>query len=118
MYILLLYKYGIQDTFVKNLEIIKFLILTPMLISAFFIDLKHRIIPNRLNLTIFEVGLVIVFLYGINNVNVAKDMLLGMFVGGGIFLLLTIVRWTYCWQRSYGAWRCKVNGSSWYIFWS
>ena len=92
MYIALIYKFGIQDSFVKNLELIKFLILTPMLLSTFFIDLKHRIIPNRLNLTIFEVGLVIVFLYGINNVNVAKDMVLGMCVGGGVFLAITLIR--------------------------
>ncbi len=55
MYIFLLYKFGIQENFLKNLELIKFMILAPMLISAFFIDLKLRIIPNRLNLTIFEV---------------------------------------------------------------
>lgn len=54
MYMLLIYKFGIQDNFLKNLELIKFLILLPMLISAFFIDLKLRIIPNRLTLTIFE----------------------------------------------------------------
>lgn len=57
-YIALLYKFGIQDTFLKNLELIKFMILLPMLISAFFIDLKLRIIPNRLNLTIFEVRII------------------------------------------------------------
>lgn len=55
IYILLLYKFGIQDNLLKNLELIKFMILSPMLISAFFIDLKLRIIPNRLNLTIFEI---------------------------------------------------------------
>ena len=54
-YMALLYKFGIQENFLKNLELIKFMILSPMLISAFFIDLKLRIIPNRLNLTIFEV---------------------------------------------------------------
>ena len=55
MYILLLYKFGIRETFVKNLDLIKFLILTPMLVSSFMIDLKHRILPNRLNMVIFEV---------------------------------------------------------------
>ena len=55
IYVLLLYKFGIKETFVKNLDLIKFLILTPMLISSFMIDLKHRILPNRLNMVIFEV---------------------------------------------------------------
>ena len=54
-YMALLYKFGIQENFLKNLELIKFMILSPMLISAFFIDLKLRIIPNRLNLTMFEI---------------------------------------------------------------
>ena len=55
LYIALLYIYGINDTFIKNLDLIKFLVLIPMLVSAFIVDLKHRIIPNRLNMTIFEV---------------------------------------------------------------
>ena len=54
-YMVLLYKFGIKDSFINNLELIKYVLLLPMLISTFFIDLKHRIIPNRLNLTLFEV---------------------------------------------------------------
>lgn len=91
LYIALLAKFGIGDTFIKNLDLIKFLILTPMLVSVFFIDLKHRIIPNRLNLTIFESGLILTFIYGINNINLATDMLLGMVTGGGIFLAITLL---------------------------
>lgn len=44
---------------------IKYLILTPML-SAFVIDYRQQIIPNRLNLTMFEIGLIIAFLYGMS----------------------------------------------------
>ena len=91
LYVALLRKFGIGDTFIKNLDLIKFLILTPMLVSAFLIDLKYRIIPNRLNLTIFEIGLVLTFIYGINNINMATDMLIGMVVGGGIFLAITLL---------------------------
>lgn len=58
LYVAVLYKIGLKDTFFKNLELIKFLILIPMLICTFFIDLKHRIIPNRLTLTIFEVRII------------------------------------------------------------
>lgn len=90
-YIAILYKFGIKETFIKNLDLIKFLILTPMLISSFFIDLKHRILPNRLNMVIFEVGLFLTFIYGIYNFNIAKDMLLGMITGAGIFLIITLL---------------------------
>ena len=90
-YIALLYKFGFKTNFIKNLDFIKFIILIPMLISSFVIDLKHRILPNRLNMAMFEIGLLFVFIYGFNNLNVAKDMFLGLIVGGGIFLIITVL---------------------------
>lgn len=92
LYIGLLYRLGInKEGILKNLELIKFIILMPMLILALFIDIKHRIIPNRLNLTILEVGLVITFIYGITNVNMAKEYILGMLLGGVIFAIITLL---------------------------
>lgn len=91
IYVTLIYVYGIQETLVANLDLIKFMILTPMLISVFVIDYRLQIIPNRLNLTIFEVGIVFAFLYGLSNVAITINMLLGMLAGGGIFLLITLV---------------------------
>lgn len=91
IYIALLYKFGIKETFFKNLDLVKFVILTPMLVSSFFIDLKHRILPNRINLTMFETGLVIAFAYGITNINMAKDMILGMFAGALIFIVIMLL---------------------------
>lgn len=91
IYVTLLYRFGIKDTFIANLDLIKFLILTPMILSAFVIDYKLQIIPNRLNLTIFEIGLVIAFIYGVSNPAITINMLLGMLAGGGIFLLITLV---------------------------
>lgn len=92
LYIALLYKFGLRkDDILKNLDLIRFLILTPMLILAFFIDLKHRIIPNRLNLTLFEFGLGITFVYGITNVNMAKDYIVGMVVGVFVFTAVTLL---------------------------
>ena len=40
IYVALLYRFGINKTFVENLDLIKYLILTPMLISVFVIDYK------------------------------------------------------------------------------
>jgi len=90
-YVALLYNYGIKNTFIANLDLIKFMILTPMLLSAFVIDYKLQIIPNRLNLTMFEVGLVIAFLYGLSDVAITINMVLGMLVGAGIFLAITLI---------------------------
>lgn len=91
IYIILLYIFGIGKTFLNNLNLIKYLVLTPMILSAFIIDYKEQIIPNRLNLTIFETGLIFLFAAGIFNVNIAINMFLGMLAGGGIFLLITLI---------------------------
>ena len=91
IYVALLDKYGIKNTFIANLDLIKFMLLTPMLLSAFVIDYKLQIIPNRLNLTMFEVGLVIAFLYGLSDVAITINMVLGMLVGAGIFLAITLI---------------------------
>lgn len=104
IYVCIVYFYGIKDTFISNLDLIKFMILTPMLLSAFVIDYKLQIIPNRLNLTMFEIGLVIAFLYGLSDVAITINMILGMLVGGGIFLLITLIGRSNIWKRSNGIW--------------
>ena len=86
IYITLIYTFGIKNTIIANLDLIKFLILTPMLLSAFVIDFKLQIIPNRLNLTIFEIGFIFAFLYGLSNVAITINMLLGMLAGRRNFL--------------------------------
>ena len=91
IYITLIYTFGIKNTIIANLDLIKFLILTPMLLSAFVIDFKLQIIPNRLNLTIFEIGFIFAFLYGLSNVAITINMLLGMLAGRRNFLTNYIV---------------------------
>ena len=54
-------------------------------------DYKLQIIPNRLTITILEVGIVFSFLRGINNLNIAVEMWIGMLLGACIFLILTLV---------------------------
>lgn len=111
IYVALLYKFGLKSEFIKNLDLIKFLILTPMLVSAFFVDLKHRIIPNRLNLTMFEIGLIIAFIYGITNINMAKDMILGMFTGAGIFIAITLLGGLIAGKEAMGLGDVKLMGA-------
>mgnify|MGYP004621265283 CR=1 FL=1 len=91
IYVGLVYYFGVKGSIIENLELIKNLLLVPMLLSVFVIDYNKQIIPNRLNLTMFEVGLVIAFLYGFSNVAITIDMLFGMLIGGGIFLIITLI---------------------------
>ncbi len=111
LYVALLYFCGIHNTFFENLNLIKFAILIPMLLSAFIIDYKLQIIPNRLNLTMFEIGLILTFLYGIVNINIAKEMLLGMVVGAGIFLLITLIGGLIAGKEAMGFGDVKLMGA-------
>lgn len=111
IYVALLYRFGIKNTFVENLDLIKYLILTPMLISVFVIDHKLQIIPNRLNLTIFEVGLVFAFLYGLSNVAISINMVLGMLAGAGMFLALTLLGGLVYGKEAMGLGDVKLMGA-------
>ena len=111
IYEALLYRYGIKETLIANLDLIKYLLLTPMLLSVFVIDYKLQIIPNRLNLTIFEVGFVFAFLYGLSNVAITINMLLGMLAGGGIFLLITLLGGLFYGKEAMGFGDVKLMGA-------
>ena len=89
MYVGLLYFFGF------SIDTLKFMFLVPMLISAFVIDYRLQIIPNRLTLTIFETGLIFTFASVLINTNagisIFMNNMLGMIVGGGIFLIITLI---------------------------
>ena len=110
--IMILYSCGlIENDFFKNLDLIKYLVLAPMLVISFCVDYKHRILPNRLNLTMFELGLVFMILTGMNDINTAKDMLLGAFVGAGIFGLITLLGGIIAGKEAMGLGDVKFMGA-------
>lgn len=87
LYLLILYLVGLSDW----IKLAEYLILSPMLVSAFIIDYKLQIIPNRLTLTMWETGIVFSFIRGLNNLNAAVEMWIGMLLGAGIFFILTFL---------------------------
>lgn len=91
VYVSLIYLNGIKETIIANLDLIKYMILAPSLIIAFVVDYNLQIIPNRLNLTLFEIGLAFVFLYGLSDIAISINMILGMFAGAGIFVFITLI---------------------------
>ena len=111
IYVTLIYTFGIKETLIANLDLIKYMILAPMLISVFVIDYRLQIIPNRLNLTIFEIGLVFAFLYGLSNVAITINMLLGMIAGAGIFLLITLLGGAFYGKEAMGFGDVKLMGA-------
>ena len=110
-YIALVYKFGIHNGLLENLDLIKYMLLLPMLLCAFVVDLKEQIIPNRLNLLMFEIGLVFVFLHGFININFALNELLGMLAGGGIFLLITLIGGLIAGKEAMGMGDVKLMGA-------
>lgn len=70
-----------------NLIIIKVILLSCILFIISFIDIKHRIIPNKLVLITLIIGIIFSF---IGDMTFYKA-LLGMIVGGGIMFVLALV---------------------------
>ncbi len=118
IYLVLLLMYGIKNQFLNNLQLIKYVILTPMLLSAFVIDYKYQIIPNRLNLTIFEVGLASCFISGLFSMNLLTDSLLGMAFGGGVFLIITLVGGLIAGKEAMGFGDVKFMGALRIVLWT
>lgn len=109
MYLGLVYYFGV------SIDLFKYLLLIPMLLIAFCIDLKLQIIPNRLTLTMFETGLFFTFLSVIANTNTGittfTNNLLGMLVGGGIFLLITLIGGAIAGKEAMGFGDVKLMGA-------
>ena len=111
IYIAILYFVGWKNNMLNVLTLTKYLILSPMLLSALMIDWKLQIIPNRLNLTIFEVGLAFTFAEGICNIYVGIDMLLGSLLGAGIFLIITLLGGLIAGKEAMGFGDVKLMGA-------
>ncbi len=117
LYLALLSINGISKQFLNNIPLIKYTILMPMLITALTIDYKYQIIPNRLNLTIFEVGLAFCFLSGFYSMNLINQALLRYGFWRRSFPNNNFNWRNRCRKRGNGIWRCQVYGGSWTLFW-
>ena len=108
-YVALLYFTGL------TIDTVKFMVLIPMLMIAFLVDYKLQIIPNRLTLTIFEFGLIFTFAETLLNTNLGINIfinnILGMLVGGGIFLLITLIGGALAGKEAMGFGDVKLMGA-------
>ena len=59
----------------------------------------------------FEIGLVIAFLYGLSDVAITINMALGMLAGGGIFLLITLIGGAIYGKEAMGFGDVKLMGA-------
>ena len=120
IYISVIYIVGIDmQSWYANIDLITYILLIPMLISAYMIDMKHEIIPNRLVINILELGLISTFANGIFNPNgtsIAFDRITGMFVGSGIFLIITLIGGAIAGKEAMGMGDVKFMGVLGLIF--
>ena len=120
LYIAVLYITGIDlQNWYANIDLITYILLIPMLISVFMIDVKHEIIPNRIVINILEIGLISTFANGVFNPNgtsIALDRVLGMLVGGGIFLIITLIGGLIAGKEAMGMGDVKLVGVLGLIF--
>lgn len=109
IYLGLLYRFGL------TLNFFKYAVLVPMLLSAFCIDYKLQIIPNRLTLTIFETGLLFTFLEVALNTSTGlltlTNNLLGMVAGAGIFAFITFIGGFIAGKEAMGFGDVKLMGA-------
>ena len=112
IYIVITYFVGSRamESIPAIIDYVKYIILAPLLVSAFIIDYKEKIIPNRLTLTIFEVGLLATVFTGMYNINLAINMMIGAFAGAGIFLLITLVGGLIAGKEAMGLGDVKLMG--------
>lgn len=111
IYLVLLYKLGF------SIDLIEYLILTPLLLSVFIIDFKEQIIPNRINLSIFEIGLIFALGSGVLlDFNIMINKLLGLVIGGGVFWLITLIGGLIAGKEAMGYGDVKLMGALGLIF--
>ena len=110
IYVALLYRYGL------TIKLLEMLILSPMFVSVFVIDYRKQIIPDRLSLLIFEVGIIFMFIEGFSSINLLIDKSLGMVAGAGIFLIITIIGGLIAGKEAMGFGDVKLMGALGAVF--
>ena len=111
LFTFLLYTYGLT-----NIKTYIYILLGELLLTVIFVDFKKQIIPNRLALSIFELGLMFTFIEGISNVNSIINSVLGCIIGIIIFGLITLIGLIVSRKESIGFGDLKLIASLGLIF--
>lgn len=110
LYVVILYLCGM------SVQTVVYIALTPMLLSAFIIDYRKQIIPNRLTLTIFELGILFTFIVGMSDLHLFINNILGLITGAGIFLIITLIGGAIAGKEAMGFGDVKLMGALGLIF--
>lgn len=83
-------KYSLNG-FVSQIQLLSRLIIFPILTTILVVDYKQRIIPNRLILLLFEIGILTNLVIGFYGNIYIKESFIGFIVGAILFGILTIL---------------------------
>lgn len=75
----------------KLIEYLQLILITPLLLIAFFVDIEYKVIPNRVSMLIFQLGILTTMILGFTNINKFTDALYGMLVAFVTFIVISLV---------------------------
>jgi len=116
LYVLVLYFHGM------SFQCLEYLLITPILIGVFEIDRKDHIIPNRLVLCLFEIGILFAILFGsglvtgTNGISVLIQKLSGMGAAFAIFYLIALLSKAISKKEGFGLGDVKLMAATGLIF--
>ena len=92
--------------FKNNIRRMLFLAVYTLVVAVLIINtVKHKLVIDLIYTIIFT------FVYGIANINVLKDMILGMCVGGGLFFTITLLGGLVAGKEAMGLGDVKFMGA-------
>ena len=95
-------KDGYVLTYQEIVTIFQKFTLVPLLLITFIVDIKDRVIPNRITMLLFQSGIFFTMLHcidlanAITNLIYLKESIIGLFTAIGIFGLMAILRRNNC----------------------
>lgn len=95
-------KDGYVLTYQEIVTIFQKFTLVPLLVITFIVDIKDRVIPNRITMLLFQSGIFFTMLHCIDlanpitNLIYLKESIIGLFTAIGIFGLMAILRRNNC----------------------
>ena len=95
-------KDGYAVTYQGLITIFQKFTLIPLLIITFVVDIKERIIPNRITMLLFQTGIFFTMLHCIDltnpvtNLIYLKESIFGLLTAVGIFGIMALLRRSNC----------------------
>lgn len=75
----------------KLIEYLKYICVTPLLLIVFLVDAEYKVIPNRVFISVLEIGILFSVLAGVYNIHLFTDALIGMAIAFVTFTVIALI---------------------------